>query len=123
MIRPKDMDMNLCHLEKPWDPATPIKTVFVNGRTCRNFAVSGNDPITNATYIRQLMKTFTNSGVFTQAIHKWNLKAPVNKTVANLVTHFMHADVEQHLMDPMIAANAAQKMPATKAGPPKYTYC
>ena len=69
-------------LKKLWDPTTPIETVFVNGHMCRNFATTGDNPITDATYIQQLVKTFTNSGVFTQAIHKWNLKTTVQKTMA-----------------------------------------
>ena len=126
-IRPEDLDANLRCLEQPWDPATPIETVFVNGRTCRNFARAGNDPITDATYIRHLIKTFTNAGVFTQAIHEWNLKGNLIKTVPNLTAHFTHADVERRLMDPTtkatLAANAAQKAAPASDSPTGLGWC
>ena len=118
-VTPEDLEANLTLFDTPWDPATPIETVFVNARRCRHFAEVGDDPISDAAYMRQLIKTFTKAGVFTQAIHEWNNKATADKTTANIVTHFTRADVERRLHDPTtkatLTANTAQKpsQPAT----------
>ena len=82
----------------------PIKMVSVNGRICFSFATTGDNPITDDTCIHQMVKIFTNSGIFTQAIHKRNLKTPAQKTMANLITHFTQAGVECCLLIPTTKA-------------------
>jgi len=37
-ITPQDLEHNLKELEAPWDPATPLETVFGNGIKCRQLA-------------------------------------------------------------------------------------
>ena len=46
-----DLEANLQQLETPWNPDTPIATVFVNGNRCRQFATEGGDPISDLTYM------------------------------------------------------------------------
>ncbi|MGL5499877.1 MAG: hypothetical protein ACRDCK_01800, partial [Plesiomonas shigelloides] len=44
-LTPDDMDENMLRLQRPWDPDTPIETVFNNVADCRQTAEAGTDPI------------------------------------------------------------------------------
>jgi len=117
-ITPQDLEHNLKELEAPWDPATPLETLFANGIKCRQLAQAGGDPISDQTYIRKIIQVLTDSGVFTQAIHEWNIKPLADKTVANLRIHFYLADKERRLNDKStkatLQAHATQQPKTTK---------
>jgi hypothetical protein len=49
-ITARELKKNLARIAAPWNPDTPIETVFANGTNCRKFAVEGNDPISDAAY-------------------------------------------------------------------------
>ena len=117
-ILPTDLDTNRDELETEWDPMTPIETVFNRGKVCRDFAELGEDPITDASYMRALIKVFTKSGVFGVAVHEWNGKAAADKTIVNLKTHFVRANKERIAEDPttrgmLEQANAARQQLST----------
>ena len=122
-ITPNDMDDNREDLEAEWDPMTPIETIFTRGKLCRDFATLGLDPITDASYMRALIKVLNKSGVFGVAIHEWNNKAAAEKTPRNLKIFFVKANKERLVANPttrgmLEQANAArqQQPPATLEG-------
>jgi hypothetical protein len=82
------MEKNLARIATPWNPDTPIETVFANGTNCRKFAVEGNDPISDAAHVRILVKIFTNSGVLDRAVSDWERKPDAEQTVLNAIAHF-----------------------------------
>jgi hypothetical protein len=45
IISPKDIEDNLAKLNAPWNPDTPIDTVFANGDECRRFASDADDSL------------------------------------------------------------------------------
>jgi hypothetical protein len=49
-ITAKELQANLEHLQAPWDPDTPLDTLFTRGITCRKLAADGKDSITDAAY-------------------------------------------------------------------------
>jgi hypothetical protein len=54
-ITPKEIRANLARISAPWDPATPIEHIFINGTRCCKFAADGNNPISDAAYVRILV--------------------------------------------------------------------
>jgi hypothetical protein len=91
-IRVLDVGLNLVQLEHPWDPETPIASVFVNARRCRQFAQEAEDPISDKTYMRLITSVFRKSGVLDEAVQEWNKLEPNVQTVQGIVTHFTAAD-------------------------------
>jgi phytoene dehydrogenase-like protein len=63
-----DLENNLQDIKAPWNPDTPIHSVFARGTKCHNFASKGGDPISEATYTRILVDIFYKSGVLETAI-------------------------------------------------------
>jgi hypothetical protein len=74
IISPKDIEDNLAKLNAPWNPDTPIDTVFANGDECRRFASDADDSPSDKAYLRILINTFRNSGVMDKAVEDWHLK-------------------------------------------------
>jgi hypothetical protein len=120
-IKPDDLLENLKKLSTPWDPDTPIETVFNNGNICRQFAEEGKEPITDSMYMLTLLGVFRNSGVLTQAIREWEFKAPGDKTSRAFKVHFKQADEYRRRYDQQlkesIAANTTGRAPPTDSQP------
>jgi hypothetical protein len=91
-ITERDLVDNTNLLKAPWDPDTPIENVFDNGNFCRDFATEGEDPISDATYTRILVEIFDKSGVLEKAVEDWEKKSKAEKTLDNVVIHFMAAN-------------------------------
>jgi hypothetical protein len=91
-ITADNMKQNREKLAAPWDPDTPILTVFTNGTECRQFAIAGQDPISDKNYIAILLQTFQKSGVFKKATTDWDEKDEADQTVENFITHFKKAN-------------------------------
>jgi hypothetical protein len=117
---------NLTQLVAPWDPATPLATVFKNADAYQYFAEEGGKPITDAAYIRNTLIVFTNSGVFRDVIVGWHTKPLAERTMANLIAHFILLDkirrVNDRPLKDALSANAAKtstpvSIPATTPKP------
>lgn len=89
-----DMDLkaNIAKLSAPWDPSTPIITVFTNGKRCRKFAADGQEPIPDKAYVRLIVDVFKQSGVFKLEVDDWHKKPLADRTVANMQAHFIRAN-------------------------------
>jgi hypothetical protein len=87
-IEPRHLAENTKLLKAPWNPDTPIETVFDNGAFCRDFAAEGNDPISDATYTRILVEIFAQAGVLEKAVDDWNQKPINEQTLENATAHF-----------------------------------
>jgi hypothetical protein len=124
----KELQANLQRLQAPWDPDTPIELVFTNGAKCRQLAADGNDPITDAAYIRVLIQIFHTSGVLDKAVDDWEDKPEVEHTVATAMTHFTRADdnrrARQQGMKGTLTANTAVQNTSANKGPTEpIRYC
>jgi len=119
-ITPQDLEENLKKIKTPWTADTPIETVFVNGKECRQFADEGEEPITDGAYIRILEKIFRDSGVLNKAVDDWQMmQGP--KTIRRAVAHFTKANRvrlgnKEYLKD-VLAANAATGSQTTAVTP------
>jgi hypothetical protein len=65
----RDLTKNSEKLHTPWNPDTPLETMFNNVEDCRQTAAAGNDPITEPTAVRAMVQNLKNSGLFSKAIH------------------------------------------------------
>ena len=92
-----DLERNLKELKKPWDPSTPIESIFNNATRCVQFAQAGGEPIPTNMMLRKLINVLTNSGLFTVAIHEWEQQDDIDKTEPNFRTHFTQADAERRI--------------------------
>jgi hypothetical protein len=121
-IQAEDLGKNLQRLTAPWDPTTPIETVFTNGTKCRYFAEEGGDPISDRTYMRLLFDVITASGVLTRALEDWDAKPVAQKTLPEFITHFTRANKLRCLRDQSLkstlTANPAHAMVANVAAGP-----
>jgi hypothetical protein len=88
-----DLENNLQEIRAPWNPDTPIHSVFARGTMCRKFASEGGDAISDATYTRILLHIFHQSGVLETAIDEWAKKPQAQRTLANCETHFIAANL------------------------------
>jgi hypothetical protein len=95
-ITAAELETNRERIAAPWNPDTPIETVFANGGKCRQLAVDGGDPISDASYTRILVKIFKASGVLDRAVADWERKPTGEQTVANALTHFKRENVHRH---------------------------
>jgi hypothetical protein len=122
-ITPLDLERNMNKLGQPWDPETPVNTVFIRGSRCRKFATEGKEPIQDNTYIRALVKVFRASGVMEDAIKEWDKLKEDEQTVSALKAHFTNADryrrETKHYMKDIMEAHAVS--PSPTAGSPAPT--
>jgi hypothetical protein len=88
----EDLTENLERINRPWDPDTPIETVFNNVAECRQLAAAGEDPITEATAVRIILQAFHNSSLFEHAVREWRNKPEAQKTLVNIRIHFQEAN-------------------------------
>ena len=91
-IEAEHLNANTKALEAEWNPDTEIEALFLNAKRCRQFAVQGEDPISDPAYVAALIQVVRRSGVFTRAIEDWDLKPKADHTVANLHKHFLAAN-------------------------------
>ena len=123
-ISKKAMAANLKSVSAPWDPDTPIENVFTHGKSCRQFATEGGDPITDAAYIRILAETFTKSGVLDKAVDDWDDLEEDDQTVAALMAHFTKADNNRRDKNSGLKGALSANSAITNGATPKgWSYC
>lgn len=107
-ITPKDLQDNLQQIKAPWNPDTPIETVFRNGTFCRTFAAEGNDPISDTAYVRILVEIFEASGVLEKTVEDWERQPLADQTLANAIIHFKAGNKFRLIKEAKTAKNALE---------------
>jgi hypothetical protein len=98
-INARELGANLVRLAAPWDPETPIEIVFTNGTNYRQLFKEDNDPISDAAYIRILVKIFKANGVFDSIVADCQCKPISEQTIPNVIAHFQRDNtfrLEEH---------------------------
>ena len=90
-ITQDDLEDNYEKLSAPWDPNSPIETVFTLVTSCRQFATAGGDAISDATAMREVLKMLEKSGVLDTAVEDWRLQAGAGRTFVRLLPFFVTA--------------------------------
>jgi hypothetical protein len=132
LIEPEDLENNLNRLSNLWDTGTNLENVFTNAVECQQYAIFGEDPISEPMLVRKVLGVLQVSGVFVHEIKEWNNKPKADKTFANLETFFEKANknrlLSEQSLKETLAANKAQAKPtppeeATTPEHPGYGYC
>jgi hypothetical protein len=89
-----DLIANQTSMDTPWDPSTPLTTLWTQLRKAQLFAAA-HDAISDDTLMRSALKNLEKSGVFLDALKDWRKKALANQTYATLKTDFTMADKER----------------------------
>jgi hypothetical protein len=90
-----EISANLKDLDRAWDPASDIETLWTHVRTCRAFATAAADPISEQTAIRSVVANLEGTGLFTADIRDWNKLPAAAHTLAALMDHFNSADADR----------------------------
>ena len=130
-IKHDDLMRNKQEFEAPWDPTTPLETLYKRASHCRQFATAGNNPISEATTVMTLLQVIEQSAALPDAVKDWRKKPSADQTWAAFKEHFTEADTErirqlsaaeagyqaanQSTKEPMAANKAAEdREPPTK---------
>jgi hypothetical protein len=122
-ITPDQLETNLRQLERQWQPPAPLESLFQQIKKCQRFATDGNDPITNKTAVRSVLKNVEATGLFADACRDWRKRDDTDQTLAAFKIAFSAADLERKRQTTSAAAgyhgaNAARAVtpaPATSA--------
>ena len=95
-ITPTSLEKNRALLTAKWDPATPIELLFKRIKHVQEYATLGAEAIPIAVIIRLTLKVFRDTGVFDNAIDKWEDKSETDRTgtdaLNNFIAHFTKED-------------------------------
>jgi 6-pyruvoyl-tetrahydropterin synthase len=97
MITPTELTQNYEHLNTPYDPNQPIKTLFHQIQDARAFAVAGGQPYGAAMIVNVAYTLVFNTGLFPGTCWAWQSRAIAGKTWAQLKIDFATAHHEFRL--------------------------
>jgi hypothetical protein len=123
-ITHNDMTQNTINMTRPWDPDTPIETVFNNMAECRQLATAGGEAVSDNSAMRAILESFKSSGLFDSTYELWYThirKVPEHATLANLRKHFHDANGTRLLNNPTKRSEMAliaKKAETTNPAPP-----
>jgi hypothetical protein len=131
-ITREELQQNRDRLRAPWDPDTPIETLFYHAGECRNFAQEGGDPIPDGQYVQAIVATIKASGVLANAVYDWKTYLEEEQTAQYMVYHFTLADrvrrEDNTAMRATLTANSAALPPTSPGAQPSsatfpWKYC
>ena len=88
VVKAKDIEANRARLSEPWTPDHTIESLWKRVKDCQDFATGAGEAIDDGVVIRLIKEVLRKSGVFENAIDKWDDKTTDNTTVAHLMAHF-----------------------------------
>jgi hypothetical protein len=87
-----EIEANRARMSDPWDPNSPIESLWSHITEVRRIATSVNQPIDDVATITLTLSVFRNTGLFGPSIDLWNSIAPADQTYALFVEHFTRAN-------------------------------
>jgi len=87
-----DLAENLNELDREWDPDTGIMTLFRTQRKVQQFALLGNDPISDMTLLIKAIRAVRNTGLFETEFFTFDRRPLAEQTYTNFKTDFLLAD-------------------------------
>jgi hypothetical protein len=97
MIAPTELTQNYERLNTLYDPNQPIETLFQQIQDVRAFAVAGGQPYGTSMIVNVAYTLVSNTGLFPDACHAWQLRAIAAKTWAQFKIDFATAHREFRL--------------------------
>jgi hypothetical protein len=95
IITHEDLDNNRTALKAAWNPDDGIDLLWTRVSEAKQFAVRGNDNITDAQVITALLQVFETTGLFELALNTWRTRAEPTWTLEQFKTDFNQANKER----------------------------
>jgi hypothetical protein len=87
-VEPMQLKENEKTLEAPWDPSTPVATLYKRIEDCKLFAEAGDEPIPDKKVLRAALLAIESTGLYNLACDTWMEKPTATKTWANFKLFF-----------------------------------
>jgi hypothetical protein len=90
-ITSMDLIENNRKLESDWDPTEPWQTVMTRIKQCCNYAQDAGRPYSEAQKLSKAHALVFNTGLYFDALDKWDELPALNQTYPQFCTHIMQA--------------------------------
>ena len=87
-VEPKQLQQNEIALDAPWDPSTPIATLYKRIEDCKLFAEAGDEPLPDKKILRAALLAIESTGLYNLACDTWADKPSATKTWSNFKIFF-----------------------------------
>jgi hypothetical protein len=94
-VTPDDIEKNRSRLTEPWNPDDGLEDLWQRISEIKQFATRAGEAIPDAVVVRLTKQVVEETGVFSNAIDKWQDKAPADQTWPNFITHFERENKER----------------------------
>jgi hypothetical protein len=101
-----DLEINIEHMRRAWDPQQPVETLFKQIQDCADYSEAGGVPIGPSQGINVGYAKIFATGHFMSACRRWNEKLATEKTWTHFKSHFAAAHRQQKQMQGQTAAHA-----------------
>jgi hypothetical protein len=101
-----DLEINLEHMRRAWDPQQPVETLFKQIQDCADYSEAGCVPIGPSQQINVGYAKIFATGQFTSACRRWNEKPAAEKAWTHFKSHFTAAHRQHKQMKGETAAHA-----------------
>jgi hypothetical protein len=101
-----DLEINLEHMRRSWDPQQPVETLFKQIQDCADFSEEGGVPIGHSQQINDGYAKIFATGHFMSACRRWNENPSAEKTWTHFKSHFAAAHRQHKQMQGESAATA-----------------
>jgi hypothetical protein len=101
-----DLEINLEHMRRAWDPQQPVETVFKQIQDCADYSEAGGVLIGHPQQINVGYENIFATGHFMSACRRWNEKLTVGKTWTQFKSHFAAAHRQHKQMQGESASTA-----------------
>ena len=113
-MTPDDLSQNEAKLLEPWDPVTPIGTMFTRLIITQRNAKNSTIPISDAKVMHAALQHITHANVLEWEYKAWRASPDSGKTLKTLIEFFTTADNER-VRQPKPAPTTYQGANAAKA--------
>jgi hypothetical protein len=101
-----DLEINLEHMRRAWDPQQPVESLFKQIQDCADYSEAGGVPISTSQQINVGYAKILATGQFMISCRRWNEKPAAEKTWTHFKSYFAAAHRQHNQMKGETAAHA-----------------
>jgi hypothetical protein len=94
-ITQSELDSNEARMNQPWNPPTPIETLFKQLEDGLDFARAGEEELALNQVLRMGYNNIHKTGFFNVACREWRQTDPATRTMNDFQDHFRAADTDR----------------------------
>jgi hypothetical protein len=94
-ITPDQLGRNRDIFSADWSTESPIEELWTRTQECRRFALAGDDDISDAETVRNLLRIMEEAALLATAVTDWRKRPQAEWTLANFQSDFTHANNER----------------------------